>query len=201
MFSFFLNGRDAAQSRDTVLDQMDELLRVCAAESDLLCCHENEKGIYGDTAARCLDLLTVFGSRMGCVYDPANFIQCEQDAYAAFELLRPYITYFHIKDAVREGGIVVPAGEGEAETRRMLEALAKESGMTYLSLEPHLKVFDGLAALEEDEGASLQHKYTFKTGRDAFACAVKALKDQLTLAGYAEKTEDGAKLWAPGGAM
>ena len=53
MFSFFIPaGDDPAAWRGKVRDQLGEMLDLAAAEGVLLC-HENEKGIYGDTDDRC----------------------------------------------------------------------------------------------------------------------------------------------------
>ncbi len=94
IFSFYppantVHGAEPALWRDEVLRRMGELVkRAQAAGVTLL--HENEKDIYGDTIARCLDLLqNVEG--LQAVFDPANFIQCGQtpypDAYEQLQLL------------------------------------------------------------------------------------------------------------------
>ncbi len=55
MFSFYIPvGKDPADYRNRVIDQVGEMLRV-GEGSGVLFCHENEKGIYGDIASRCLD--------------------------------------------------------------------------------------------------------------------------------------------------
>ena len=73
MFSFYLpEYEDPAQYRQQVLDRMGEMLRVAGGSSVTLC-HENEKGIYGDSAVRCRDLLDVFPDLAG-IFDPANFV-------------------------------------------------------------------------------------------------------------------------------
>ena len=109
MFSFFCPKGEAAYCRDIVFERLHQF---CAAAqgSGITLCHENEKGIYGDTADRCLDILRNFPA-IKAVYDPANFLQCGEDTIRAWELLEPYIAYMHVKD-VREDGVVVPAGQG-----------------------------------------------------------------------------------------
>ena len=57
MFSFYIPaGRTPESCRQQVVDQMGEMLRM-GEGSGLLFCHENEKGIYGDVASRCKELL------------------------------------------------------------------------------------------------------------------------------------------------
>lgn len=110
----------------------------------MLVCHENEKGIYGDIAARCLQLHRALPKLKG-IFDPANFVQCGQDTKEAWQLLEPYIYYFHLKDALPNGQ-VVPAGCGAGNLPwliRQYRNKANASGI--MTLEPHLKIFGGLA--------------------------------------------------------
>ena len=68
-----------------------------------------KKGIYGDNAARCLDLMKEFyGDHFKATFDFANFIQCGQNTLEAYEMLKPYIEYVHVKDARLSDGEVVP---------------------------------------------------------------------------------------------
>ena len=109
--------------------------------------HENEKGIYGDTAERCLDLAQTLG--IGLIFDPANFIQSGVDTYPfAYELLEKHIKYMHVKDAQKGTGQVVPSGYGDAGMSSILKRLYERGFEGYLSLEPHLGHFDGFADLE-----------------------------------------------------
>ena len=113
MFSF-LHAEDCADVsvyKDEVIRRIGEMLDI-ADEYKIVLCHENEKGIYGDTPERCLELLEAFDGRLGCVFDPANFIQVGATPFPnGFELLEPHITYMHVKDGVA-GGTVVVAGTG-----------------------------------------------------------------------------------------
>ena len=189
-FSFFIpKGDDAANWRGKVIDQLGLMLDDAKAAGVLLA-HENEKGIYGDIDDRCVDLMEVFGDRMGCIFDPANFIQSGVKPIEAFPKLEKWITYMHIKDALLDGGAVVPAGKGDGNVADILAALGKKADNMTLTLEPHLTVFDGLKALQDEK---LTHKYHYASKGDAFDAAVNALKDVLTGNGYAEK-ETG--IWA-----
>ena len=163
LFSFYGEKR---------LDDVCERLRqfIEAAEgSGVLLCHENEKGIYGDVAERCLELHRALPA-LKAVFDPANFIQCGQPTRPAWELLAPYVEYMHIKDALPDGS-VVPAGKGAGELPWLLERYAGE----VLTVEPHLTVFEGFEQLEA--GRKTERAYTYPDARTAFSAAVSALRD------------------------
>ena len=159
--------------RSAVIDALGSMLDICEG-AGVLYCHENEKGIYGDTAEKCLDLKQQFGDRLGVVFDHANFIQCGVEPYpAAFSLLGEHITYMHIKDADKDG-TVAPAGEGIGRIAETLSELDRRDGELILTLEPHLRVFSGLDALEGGEKTKLRG--TYATSEEAFAAAVSALR-------------------------
>jgi len=129
---------DWAPYRDEVLRRLRELAAGARA-ADITLLHENEKDIYGDTIARCVDLLqSVDNPNLGAVFDPANFIQCGQPPYPeAYRALRPWLRYVHVKDA-QEDGRVVAAGEGAARWPEILQQLRAEGYDGFFSLEPHL---------------------------------------------------------------
>jgi sugar phosphate isomerase/epimerase len=123
-----------------------------ACEQGVVLLHENEKDIYGDTADRCADLMKeLYCDNFKAVFDPANFVQCNQDTKNAYILLKDYIAYMHIKDALYDGGKVVPAGFGDGNVAYILEDLFANGYDGFLSLEPHLGKFTGLAELELDD--------------------------------------------------
>ncbi len=112
---------------------------MLARNANLILLHENEKYIYGDTIARCLDLLQNFNDpHFQAILDPANFIQCEQTPYPdAYQELRPWLRYIHVKDALVDG-TVVAAGEGVARWLEILHQLQTDGYDGFFSLEPHL---------------------------------------------------------------
>jgi sugar phosphate isomerase/epimerase len=108
--------------------------------------HENEKGIYGDVPARVLDLIeSVASPALRVAWDSANFVQVgvrpHSDGYA---LLRPYLEYLQVKDAIAGTDEVVPAGDGDGELRQTLSALKADGYAGFASLEPHLAMAHGL---------------------------------------------------------
>jgi len=173
LFSFY--GTDGRLDRENaVLERLSAFLKA-AKGSGICLCHENEKGIYGDIAGRCVRIHEAL-PELKAIFDPANFIQCNQNSYEAFLLLKPYIEYIHIKDAL-PNGTIAPAGHGEGAIPQIL---AETAGRNYmLTIEPHLHVFDGLKALEEDGNTSHVGAYAYETPRKAFDEAVKALTGVL----------------------
>ena len=143
-----------------------------AEKEGVILLHENEKGIYGDTPERCRDIFeTVKSDNLRAVFDPANFVQCGVETYPhAFNMLREFVVYMHIKDA--KGQTVVPAGGGDGHVPEIISELYKSGYEGFLSLEPHLGVFGGLAQLEKgDEMMELP-----ESDAEKFTVAADALK-------------------------
>ena len=165
LFSFF----DAVGRFDEVAKRLEEFIEA-ARGSNVTLCHENEKGIYGDIASRCLEIHKVF-PEIKSVFDPANFIQSGQETTAAWNMLTPYIEYMHIKDALSDGS-VVPAGKGQGNLKYLL---SKYQG-DVVTIEPHLSVFDGLKSLEKNQKSKVG-AYSYPDSQTAFKAAVDALKE------------------------
>ena len=88
MFSFFFTqGQSLEEYKDEVYARLTAMVDY-SNEHGILCCHENEKGIYGDIYERCLELAEHFGDRLGCIFDPSNYIQCGTDTLKGFEALK-----------------------------------------------------------------------------------------------------------------
>jgi sugar phosphate isomerase/epimerase len=140
LFSFFVPaGGNPARYRDEVLRRMTALA-AAAKGQDVVLLHENEKGIYGDNPARCLDIVESVGSeQLRLIWDAANFVQCGVRPFTdGYVLLRPYLEYVHVKDAVMATGEVVPAGEGDGEVAQTLRAMKADGFEGFFSMEPHL---------------------------------------------------------------
>jgi sugar phosphate isomerase/epimerase len=166
VFSFFMPpGEPPQRHRQQVIDRMRALASI-AEDRGLVLAHENEKEIYGDRPERCADLIAAVGSpALRATFDAANFVQCGVRPHSeAYGLLRPYLVYVQVKDALAATGEVVPAGQGDGEVRETLSALGNEGFEGYLSLEPHL------AAGGRHGGFS---------GPEGFRRAARALKDLL----------------------
>ena len=142
IFSFYIpEGLDPASARVQVIDWLSHMIDA-AQKTSIVLAHENEKGIYGDTGKRCLDLYTTLESKsFTAIFDFANFVQCGQRPYEdCWVKLQPYITYFHVKDAQRSTGKVTPAGQGDGDVEKILREAYLSGFSNFLTLEPHLSL-------------------------------------------------------------
>lgn len=173
IFSFYIpEGKPALHCRGCVMDRLNCMAEE-AAKYSITLCHENEKGIYGQTAALCEDIAKAVPA-IAHVFDPANYVQSGINALDAWNRMEKYVKYVHIKDALSDGS-VVPAGEGVCEIHKIL-ARFRAAGGRRITLEPHLSVFDGFGALEREAGAeSRLGTHMYKTQRAAFDAGVGAL--------------------------
>ena len=178
MFSFYVPEGEAEKYKDEVIDRIGRMLDV-ADEYHVKLCHENEKGIYGEKPEQCRTILDSFPGRLGCVFDPANFVVCGCEPFEfGYELLKKDITYMHIKDATRSG-TVVPAGCGIGCLPEILALInLTRNGEFIVTVEPHLKVFSGLDKLQHGT-AAIGNAY--ETSAEAFAAAVEALRQCIPL--------------------
>lgn len=152
MFSFYIpNGENPYDYEKDVIARLSEMV-IYAEEEKIILLHENEKGIFGDTADRCkilFDQLESDSFRM--TFDFANFVQCKENTLNAYHLLKNKIAYIHIKDALYSNEEVVLPGEGDGNLIEILQLLEQDGYHGYLSLEPHLFHFVGFSDLELEE--------------------------------------------------
>ena len=175
VFSFYIpEGEDSKNYRDEVFKRMDYLLTT-AENNGMTLCHENEAKIYGESPEKCYDLLQNFGGKLKCVFDPGNFVLGGFSTYPeAYEMLKPYIEYFHIKDAKFDGTVVVP-GEGEAQIPEILKEHSKSAERILVSLEPHLRFFLGLSELNKQSDVRIENQ--FQSAEEAFNVAATSFKE------------------------
>jgi sugar phosphate isomerase/epimerase len=146
VFSFYPPETDRNGERDAQLvaaaDRLGQLAGLAQqAGFDLLL--ENEKGLVGDTVARCHTLLrTVDSPHLHFLWDPANFVQVGETAPTTqgWPLLSPFTAHVHIKDAHLADGSVQPAGEGDGQIGLLLARLRDAGYQGFLALEPHLVI-------------------------------------------------------------
>jgi sugar phosphate isomerase/epimerase len=165
VFSFYMPpGDDPASHRPAVLSRMTELTSRAAARGITLLL-ENEKGIYGDTAARVADIIESVDSRFLIhAFDPANYLEVGQPVDLAWTRLRSHVKHFHVKDFDTKIHRNVPAGAGDGQIPRLLGEAVAAGYEGFCVLEPHLVV--------------AEKSFGF-TGPERFADAANALKKIL----------------------
>ena len=181
MFSFFIpKGQSATDYTGEVVCRLNKMCEM-ASKCNIQLCHENEKGIYGQNPEEVL-LLTEKVPALKFIFDGANYRECDCDTINGIDATLKNLAYMHIKDAIYSPHMIVPAGEGEARLDEVIERVNSSTDeVVYLTLEPHLHIFDAFKDIDDTE---LKGKYTFKTQREAFDCAVRALVDLLKKLGY-----------------
>jgi sugar phosphate isomerase/epimerase len=162
IFSFYMPpGDDPSSHRAAVIDKMAELTERAASRGIQLVL-ENEKGIFGDTAARVADVIETVGSAfLSHAFDPANYVEIGQPIDEAWSRLRMHVKHFHVKDYDAKTHRNVPAGAGEGQIPRLLGEAAASGYDGFCVLEPHLVV--------------AERSFGF-TGPERFADAANALK-------------------------
>lgn len=176
LFSFFTSAENRGSYKDKVIERLGAFCEI-AKGSGITLCHENEKGIYGDIPERCLEIHKAL-PEMKAIFDPANYVQCEVDTLKAWEMIKPYVKYLHIKDALADGK-VVPAGKGIGNVKFILDDYIRNGGDS-VTVEPHLTVFDGLKALEKEGDTSVVGEvYKYSSNTEAFSAAVSALRELI----------------------
>ncbi|MFF2314840.1 sugar phosphate isomerase/epimerase family protein [Arthrobacter sp. NPDC058097] len=174
IFSFYYGGDVAVESiRDDVMERMRALAAV-AEEKGVVLLHENEKDIFGDVPERVLDIIeTVASPALKVAWDAANFVQVGVKPFdEAYAKLRPHLEYLQVKDARFADAAVVPAGEGDGDLLRTVEALKADGFTGFASLEPHLAGAHGLGGF---------------SGPTAFGIAARAFAKVLNEAGVGTK--------------
>jgi 3-dehydroshikimate dehydratase len=165
LFSYYPAGGEGKgpidPHRDEIIDRFRQKVEYIK-DLPVVMVHENEKGIFGDIGRRCADLMkSVNSPKLRSAFDFANFVQCGEDPLVNWPLLKPYTAHIHIKDAKRDIGQVVPAGQGDGHIPQILKDAWAGGYRGFLSLEPHLRV------------AGHSHG---ETGPDLFKVAADAIK-------------------------
>ncbi len=171
VFSYYIpEGDDPADHRDEVVRRMAAKARI-AADRGVVLYLENEKGIYGDTAARVADLLEAVDSpALGHAFDPANYLEVGQPIDEAWALLRSRTAHIHVKDYDATLRRNVPAGQGQGQIARIIAEAVSDGFDGFCTLEPHLIVAEQM--------------YGF-TGPERFGDAARALQEALDRKGIA----------------
>lgn len=181
VFSFYIpEGDDFTKYTEKVIRKLTQFVDI-AAQYEIVLIHENEKDIYGDTKERCLEILTAINSPyFKAAFDFANFVQCGEDTQVCYELLKEFVAYIHIKDAVSSDNDNVPCGTGEGKIAEILrQAIVEDCYEGFLTLEPHLVIFDSLKDLEIKDTSEIIKEAKAKDGADGYRIQYEALTNIL----------------------
>lgn len=153
VFSFYPDGSpdDALAEAAARLAHMADR----AADADITLLLENEKGIVGDTIARCAALMDAVASpHLRFAWDPANFVQVGERSPVTdgWDKLGHRIGHVHVKDLDAATGAILPAGEGDGQVVALLEHLAQAGYQGFIALEPHLAVAGHSSGYSGPEG-------------------------------------------------
>jgi len=183
VFSFFTKQNELKKYRNEVLKRLKFMVKTAESEGIILC-HENESGIYGQMPSEVLDILTSVKG-IGGIFDAANYRMNGADAIEGINATLINFKYIHVKDAIFNEQLIVPAGEGEGKIANAINLINEKFNDTvYLSVEPHLTEF---LAYKTIDSHPLRGKYSFSSGREAFDFAVSAIKNLLLKEGYREE--------------
>ena len=180
MFSFYMpKDKNPEDYKDEVIKKL-KIFTEIAEKHDIVLLHENEKDIYGDISSRCLTIFKEVGSEhFKGIFDFANFVQCMEDTRECYELLKEYIVYYHIKDAVKEDKENVVCGTGQGKIEEILTDAIKDGYKGFLTLEPHLVIFDSLKDLELEDVNNIIKKDKGLDGKSAYALQYNSLVNIL----------------------
>lgn len=181
MFSFYIPEDDNSDIYEQqVIEKLEYFLKI-AEKYKVILIHENEKDIYGDTVERCCKLFENINSPyFKAAFDFANFVQCKQNVDECWEKLKDNVVYIHIKDATSQHNENVLCGTGEGNIEKILKKAIETDGYRgFLTLEPHLFMFDALQSLEIEDAKDIIKVNKYETGLDAYKAQLYAVKEML----------------------
>lgn len=193
MFSFFIpEGADADSFEDEAIVKLRAFVEI-AERHGVTLLHENEKDIFGDTLARCERLFECIQSPyFKAAFDYANFVQCGEDTRECWERLRSHVVYIHIKDAVYTSSENVVFGTGDGHCEELLRRAILDEGYSgFLTLEPHLVLFDSLGMLERADAHHIIAENKAENGAAGYKMQLDALAGMLGRMGLV-RVESGA---------
>ncbi len=184
IFSFYIpEGDNPDDYHEEVLAKLEEFITI-AKEYGVILLHENEKDIFGDLKERCLTLFEHLDqNHFRGIFDFANFVQVGEDPKVCYELLKDHLIDIHIKDANKETGDTVVAGTGHGKIQEILGSFLEAGYEGFLTLEPHLVMFDSLKDLELKNVDEIIQEKRDLDGKTAYKMQYDALLKMLTQIG------------------
>jgi len=180
IFSFYIPKETCADDyKDEVVSKLKCFSQI-ASKYNVVLLHENEKDIYGDISRRCYEILKAVDSpNFKAIFDFANFVQCGESTQLCYELLKDDVEYIHIKDAVASDNKNVVCGTGEGNIPEILSQAIKGGYEGFLTLEPHLVLFDSLKDLELEEATDVIKEDIGLSSEDAYKLQYESLLEIL----------------------
>ena len=180
MFSFYIpKDKNPEDFKDEVINKLKIFVNI-AEKYNIVLLHENEKDIYGDIASRCLTIFKEVNSdNFKAIFDFANFVQCKENTKECYELLKDYIEYYHIKDANVADKENVVCGTGEGKIEEILTDALRNGYEGFLTMEPHLVIFDSLKDLELEDVHDIIKTDKGLDGKSAYALQYNSLTNIL----------------------
>jgi sugar phosphate isomerase/epimerase len=169
IFSFFIpESEEPEKYRQEVINRLKIMVSI-AEQNNIILLHENDKGIYGDSPKRLLDIFkTVNSNNLLLTLDAPNFIKSGYEAYPkAFEMLYDYIGYVHLKDSMNDKTIV-PFGTGDTHGLEYLRRLNEKDFQCFLALEPHVHEIQGLEESYKKNSMEKSRSSTFELAYRSF---------------------------------
>ncbi|WIL68510.1 sugar phosphate isomerase/epimerase family protein [Staphylococcus cohnii] len=190
IFSFYIPKEDNFDAyKDIVISKLKEFAKI-AEQYNIILLHENEKDIFGDIARRCKFILDEVNSpNFKAIFDFANFVQCGEDTQDCYDLLSDDTAYIHIKDAVYKDNFNVLCGTGDGQIESILVQFFESGYQGFLTLEPHLVVFDAIKDLELEHSTETIQNSAAKDGAEGYKMQYEALLKILSNINKKENTQ------------
>ena len=190
IFSFYIPKEDNFDAyKGIVISKLKEFAKI-AEQYNIILLHENEKDIFGDIARRCKLILDEVNSPyFKAIFDFANFVQCGEDTQDCYDLLSDDIAYIHIKDAVYKDNFNVLCGTGDGQIESILTQFFESGYQGFLTLEPHLVVFDAIKDLELEHSTETIQNSAAKDGAEGYKMQYEALLKILSNINKKESTQ------------
>ncbi len=136
IFSFFYGKQNPDSCHDKVVAKLREFLKI-AENSGVKLMHENEKKVYGDVPERVIRLYKdIDNPDFVLCFDASNYVQCDIEPLKAFDMLKGYTVYYHIKDCSKYK-VEVPVGTGLGGYSTILREIKQSGYNGFLTMEPH----------------------------------------------------------------
>jgi sugar phosphate isomerase/epimerase len=178
IFSYFnKEAKPDREWREIALDRLGRLKKR-AQELDLRLFHENEMHIFGESVANNKAIADELrdDAAFCMIYDFDNYNRAGEDCWQAYQTMKLQTDAIHLKESDKDGQYV-PMGEGAGCTRDILKDLLKANWVGSLTLEPHLKMSQAVAATGPSGGQN--QRLADLSARECFDLAAQRAKAVL----------------------